>query len=160
MKNLTAALKASMLSADAVCWINSKNDKEAEFRWDNPNRPVFVYTTRVELTPELESTLRAAISKSWQVHGFVHYVVANEYAAVLRAVDRSGYGVIYPNGELARGRVSNDVPLRTYGWSRPVPDKTVAAEVTIIRQQKEQCPAGPIKANGMWETVETFGNGR
>lgn len=161
MKNIKSELRAAMTAPEALVWVNSRNDKEITLRGGNTKRPVFVFTLRVVLNTAQWHTVKGVVTRGWQVWGFVNNVTDNAYACVIRSKDHSLWGVVHPDGSIARGHGVSDIPLRHASWNTVLleAEAPVAPAVTRIRQSVERFPAGPVTANGMWSAVETFGAG-
>lgn len=147
-------LKNAMRSDQALRYFEKANIREHELRAANPRRPVVQWTHRVVLTSEqTEAFMRMS---GWEILGTIYHLVDDQYALVARASDGSCYGVLYPTGELERSTKRREFDLRSGNWNASRKTQTTATKPPVIAGAREMSPSGPVRANGMWESLQVF----
>jgi hypothetical protein len=148
-------MSASLRSPMALTKYIGFNALEAKYREEQPTRPVLVWTYRAVLTTEQQ----AAVEKmsGWNILGILHNVVADQYAIVAQAMDKSCWGIIYPTGELERSAQKRTYDVRFSGWAVSRTSRKPKTETkSVVYGSREPVPAGPVKSNTMWESIEVF----
>lgn len=148
-------LRQSLALPAAMRYYTTANTREALRRVDDPTRPVVIWTYRVVLTQQQQEAFEKM--SGWNILGTVHHVIDDAYALVARAADNSCYGVLYPTGELERSEKKREFDLRRGSWNTPRTQRAaLAVKPSVIQGTRENCPAGPVEANGMWTSIQVF----
>jgi hypothetical protein len=155
-------LRTALKSRQSRAFVKASNTREIEAKLADLTRPTVRWITSINKLDKGQLALAdIATTKGWQVWGVVKRVYHNHHALVLRSVDRSCWGIIYP-GSLKLERVYTTRLLLNWkktDWAATVASsfKSAVGKVTRIPVVEDRfVKAGPVKANGMWATLEVF----
>lgn len=144
-------LRTALKTDQALAYFERANSKEHLLRAQNPKRPVIIWTYRVVVS-EAQSEAISRMS-GWEILGTIHHLMDDQYALVARATDGSCYGVLYPTGELDRSEKKREFDLRVTGWD-VARTRNAESKPTVIHGTPDKFKSGPVKANGMWESMQ------
>jgi hypothetical protein len=155
-------LRTALKSKQSLAFVKASNSREIEAKLVDLTRPTVQWTTSIaKLSKGQLALAETAVTKGWQVWGVAKREYHNHHALVLRSVDHSCWGIIYPGSDKLE-RVHTTRLLLNWkktDWAATVASafKSAVGKVTRIPVVEDRfVKAGPVKANGMWATLEVF----